>query len=481
MASSSKSLTPVILSGGIGSRLWPISREEYPKQLLSLIGKDTMIQQTAERIKDYASASAPLVICNEAHRFIIAEQLREKEIEPVAIMLEPVGRNTAPATAIAALKIIAQNPDGVMLILPADHIIRDVNAFHRAIDCAMKAANKGYLVTFGITPDKPETGYGYIKQADRLENIDGAYKIEHFVEKPDTNTAEHYLQDGGYFWNSGMFVFKAQTYLDALTQFEPEIISACKSALLESMEDLDFLRLEKEAFMKSPSISIDYAVMEKTDKAVIVPVEMGWSDVGSWSALWELSDKNRDDNVCVGDVLTHHATGNYVRNDSMLTALVGVDNIVVVVTDDAVLVADKHQVQDVKYIVNQLKTQERPERMNHRKVYRPWGYYDSLFNGTRAQVKELSIKPGAKLSLQKHFHRAEHWVVISGTALVTRDDDQFELSENESVFIPRGAVHRIENPGKVPLKIIEVQSGEYLGEDDIVRIEDDFGRTKQAG
>lgn len=464
-------LTPVILSGGAGTRLWPLSRELYPKQLLALTGERTMLQQTALRLSGVA-ASAPVVVCNEAHRFLVAEQLRQLRIEPRSVVLEPFGRNTAPAIALAALA--AGSDDPVLLVLPADHVIRDVGAFHKVIRAALPAAEQGKLVTFGIVPNAPETGYGYIQRGAGDDS--GVYKIARFVEKPSLERAQQFLQSGDYLWNSGMFMFRASRYLQELEKFAPEIAKVCRAAFESAKSDLDFTRIEPKLFEKCPSDSIDYAVMEKTADAVVVPLDAGWSDVGSWSALHEACDSDSHGNVSRGDVIAEDSNNCYLYSESRLVAAVGLNEHVVVETKDAVLVAPKDRVQDVKKLVSRLKEAGRYEHSLHREVFRPWGSYDSIENGDRFQVKRLKVKPGATLSLQMHHHRAEHWIVVSGTARITRGEEVFLLEENQSTYIPIGVKHRIENPGMIPCHIIEVQSGSYLGEDDIVRFDDRYGR-----
>jgi mannose-1-phosphate guanylyltransferase / mannose-6-phosphate isomerase len=469
-------LIPVILSGGSGTRLWPLSRELYPKQLLPLVGDRTMLQETARRVEGIADVGRPVVVCNESHRFMVAEQLRTLDDSPAAIILEPVGRNTGPAVAVAALVALHGKPDGadpILLVLPADHVIRDVESFREAVEAGRAAAEAGKLVTFGVVPDSPETGYGYIRRA-RGEGP--AYPVAEFVEKPDHATAVRYVQSGEYFWNSGMFMFRARAYLAELEQHAPAMLAACNEAVAAARRDLDFTRLAADAFGACPSDSIDYAVMEKTSHAVVVPLDAGWSDVGSWSALQDALPRDPAGNVIAGDVITAGTTGSYLHSTSRLIAAVGLTDHVVVETKDAVLVAPRDKVQDVKALVNQLKAQGRYETALHREVFRPWGSYDSIDNGDRFQVKRLVVKPGASMSLQLHHHRAEHWIVVSGTARITRGEETFLLGENESTFIPMGTKHRIENPGKVMLHIIEVQSGSYLGEDDIVRFEDIYGR-----
>jgi mannose-1-phosphate guanylyltransferase/mannose-6-phosphate isomerase len=469
-------ITPVILSGGMGTRLWPLSRELYPKQLLPLVGERTMLQETLHRLAGVDTA-APIIVCNEAHRFLVAEQLRQMGSKPQAILLEPVGRNTAPAIALAALKA---EPEALLLVLPADHVIRDMKAFQAAIKVAAVSAQAGRMVTFGIVPTAPETGYGYIKKgpSDGKPTAQGAavHPIAQFVEKPTAERAQQFLADGNYYWNSGMFLFKASSYLKELQRFAPDIAAAAKAALAAAQPDLDFVRVDKAAFEACRSDSIDYAVMEKTADAVVVPLAAGWSDVGSWSSLQDALPGDANGNVTRGDVLHEDTVGCYLYSSSRLVSTVGLKDHVVVETKDAVRVAPKDRVQDVKALVARLKAEGRYEHSLHREVFRPWGSYDSIDNGDRFQVKRLSIKPGAQLSLQLHHHRAEHWIVVSGTARITCGEKEFLLEENQSTYIPIGVKHRIENPGKIPLHIIEVQSGSYLGEDDIVRFEDRYGR-----
>ena len=476
-------LTPVILSGGAGTRLWPLSRELYPKQLLALTGERTMLQQTALRLEGL-SATPPVIVCNDAHRFLVAEQLRQINIEPRAMVLEPFGRNTAPAIALAAHAVLKSadadsDTDPVLLVLPADHVIRDVPAFLKAVRVALPAAEQGKLVTFGIVPSAPETGYGYIQRA-KSEQRDGSdsgpHRIARFVEKPPAEKAEQFVKSGEYYWNSGMFLFRARRYLQELERFAPEIARVCASTAAGAKSDLDFTRIDAKVFETCPADSIDYAVMEKTAEAVVVPLDAGWSDVGSWAALHAASESDGRGNVARGDVIAEDSDGCYLYSESRLVAVVGLQNHVVIETKDAVLVAPQDRVQDVKKLVFRLKEQGRYEHSLHREVFRPWGSYDSIENGPRFQVKRLKVKPGATLSLQMHHHRAEHWIVVSGTARITRGDEVFLLEENQSTFIPIGVRHRIENPGKIPVHIIEVQSGSYLGEDDIVRFEDRYGR-----
>nr|WP_164082342.1 mannose-1-phosphate guanylyltransferase/mannose-6-phosphate isomerase [Stenotrophomonas pavanii] len=465
------SIVPVILSGGSGTRLWPLSRAAYPKQFLPLVGDDTMLQATWKRVASIAGA-APIVVANQEHRFMAAEQLRECKVLPQALILEPVGRNTAPAIAIAALQALANGEDALLLVLPSDHVVRNEAAFHAAVKQAAIAAEGGKLVTFGIVPTAPETGYGYIKAAVG----EGVRAVDRFVEKPNLATAEQYVASGEYFWNSGMFLFKASRYLGELETLQPTILAACRQALDKAARDNDFIRLDAEAFAASPNDSIDYAVMEKTADAAVVPLDAEWNDVGSWSALWEVSDKDADGNACHGDVIVLDCKDSYAYGNRLI-AMVGLQDVVVVETDDAVFVGHKDRVQDVKEIVGRIKRDGRSEAAAHRKVYRPWGAYDSIDNGARFQVKRITVRPGATLSLQMHHHRAEHWIVVSGTAEVTRGDEVILLSENQSTYIPLGVTHRLKNPGKLPLELIEVQSGSYLGEDDIVRFEDSYGRA----
>tara|TARA_R110000782_G_scaffold54571_4_gene115305 strand:+ start:345 stop:1760 length:1416 start_codon:yes stop_codon:yes gene_type:complete len=468
----------VIMAGGSGSRLWPSSRGLYPKQFLSIPNQETMLQATLSRVQGLSNSTS--VICNEEHRFIVAQQAQEMGEKLGSIILEPVGKNTAPAIALAAFDAL-DSSDGaapLLLVMAADHVIKDVAAFHAAVSVAKLQAETGKVVTFGIVPESPHTGYGYIQRG--VESGDGAYSVSRFVEKPDEATAQSYLDDGGYYWNSGMFLFAADVYLAELKAFRPDIYEACEQAYLGKSRDVDFLRIDADAFKACPDESIDYAVMEKTDKAVVVPLSAGWSDVGAWSSLWEIGDQDASGNVSSGDVLSHNTSNSYIRAEHRLVATVGLDNVVVVETNDAVLVAAKDQVQDVKKIVESLKAQGRSEVSQHRHVYRPWGVFDSIDNGERYQVKRITVKPGAKLSVQMHHHRAEHWIVVSGTAKVTNGDKEIMLTENQSTYIPVGVVHALENPGVIPLELIEVQSGSYLGEDDIVRFEDRYGRAPKA-
>lgn len=468
-------IIPVILSGGVGSRLWPLSRELNPKQFLPLAGSESLLAETALRVSSVPDCSAPIVVCNDDHRFMVAEQLRRQGVNPQAILLEPVGRNTAPAVAVAALEAVKVHPEAVLLVLPADHVIRDTAAFAAAVAVGLPHASAGKLVTFGIIPEAPETGYGYIRRASAEDR--GAYPIEQFVEKPSLELAEQYLASGEYFWNSGMFLLGAQAYIDELASHAPEMMSAVARAVELASTDLDFVRLDADAFAACPGDSIDYAVMEKTRSGMVVPLACGWSDVGSWSSLWEVGEKDPDGNVCHGDVINHGSRDSYVYSSARLVTTLGLDNIVVVETADAVMVADKDSVQDIKAIVSRLKSNNREEYLSHKTVYRPWGSYESLVAMDRFQVKRIVVKPGEKLSLQLHHHRAEHWIVVSGTAQVTCGDREFMLSEDQSTYIPVGTRHRLANTGVIPLEIIEVQSGSYLGEDDIVRFEDVYGRS----
>ena len=466
-------ILPVILSGGSGTRLWPASRSMYPKQLLALTEERTMLQATALRTRGLGeSADHCLVVCNEAHRFSVAEQLAAIEMDG-RIILEPEGRNTAPAVALAALQAAKDDPDTVLLVMPADHVIADVDKFQSAVALGAEAAAAGLLVTFGIVPTHPETGFGYIRAT-----VDGpnAVPVESFVEKPDVKTAKSYVADGKHFWNSGMFLFKASTYLETLKQLAPEMYAACVESMQKQSLDGLFIRPDSEAFLRCPSDSIDYAVMEKAEEAAMIPLDAGWSDVGSWSALYDVLPSDDDGNTLEGDVVVHACEGSYVLAESRLVGVVGLKDVVVVETKDSVLVASKHQSQDVKELVNKLKASDRPETNLHRQVFRPWGSYDSIDSADNFQVKRLIVKPGAVLSLQKHAHRSEHWVVVKGKARITKNDEEFDLNVNESTYISIGDVHRIANPYDEPVHIIEVQCGDYLGEDDIVRLEDNYGR-----
>jgi len=473
---ASGQIHPVILSGGTGTRLWPLSRASLPKQLLALHGTRTMIQNTALRA-NVPGAAKPILLCNEGHRFLVAEQMQEIGVVPEAIVLEPIGRNTAPAAAIAALLVAEQDAKGIVLLLPSDHIVTNDDAFLAAVKRAIPAAERGYIVTFGIAPASADTGYGYIQCGAPLEGLDKVAAVRRFAEKPDVATAEAYLRTGDYVWNSGMFVFRADVLLAELERHAPGLVGACRAALAAAKRDLDFVRLDASAFDRAKNISIDYAVMEKTDKAAVVACDIGWSDVGAWSSLWALHKRDATGNAVQGDVVIHDSHNSFVRSEKGLTALVGVHDLVVVVTEDAVLVADKDRAQDVKAIVDQLKASGRAELSEHKIVFRPWGSYQGIDAGDGYQVKHIMVKPGGRLSLQSHTKRAEHWVVVQGTAKVTCDDKVFLLEENQSTFIPLGARHRLENPGQSPLRLIEVQSGSYLGEDDIVRYDDAYGRA----
>lgn len=464
------SICAVIMAGGSGTRLWPLSRAAHPKQFLSLDGGDTMLQNTVKRLNNLDVESS-ITICNEDHRFFVAEQLREIG-KLGSIILEPVGKNTAPAIALAAIQSIENDP--ILLVLAADHVIKDQVAFERAVIDATPLAESGKLVTFGIVPNEPHTGYGYIKKG-KEESV--GFVVDQFVEKPSADLANNYLSSGEYLWNSGMFMFRASRYLEELKKFRPDILNACESSMVGVEADLDFLRINEESFFNCPSDSVDYALMEKTEDAVVVPMDAGWSDIGSWSALWDISKKDENGNASIGDTLLHESKGCYVRADDKLIAAVGLEDLVIVDTKDALMVAHKSAAQHAKTIANKLKGGSRSEWELHREVYRPWGKYDSIDNGLGYQVKRITVKPGAKLSVQMHHHRAEHWIVVSGSALVTNGDETFLLSENESTFIPIGVIHALENPGKVDLELIEVQSGIYLGEDDIVRFEDKYGRS----
>jgi len=465
-------MIPVILSGGSGSRLWPLSRKNKPKQFLTLFNDSSMFQSTLTRLNGLDSLEAPLIVCNNEHRFMVAEQLQEIGLDANGIILEPCARNTAPAIALAALKAMDKGEDPLLLILAADHLISDVTAFHKSIEQARILAEQDKLVTFGIQPQSAHTGYGYIEAEEKSKPS----SVKRFIEKPDLATAESYLSAGNFFWNSGMFLFKASAYIKELARFSPEMLSSCKQAIEKAVIDLDFVRVDPELFEQSPSDSIDYAVMEKTDKAMVVPLDAGWSDVGSWSSLWEAFTRDEDQNVLIGDVLVENVHNAYIHSENRLVTVLGLDDVIVVETHDAVMVAHKDQAQKVKTIVEELTRQNRKEVETHRKCYRPWGNYDSVDMGDRFQVKRILVNPGASLSLQMHYHRAEHWVVVSGTAEVTRDDEVMLLGENESTFIPLGSVHRLRNPGRVPLEIIEVQSGAYLEEDDIIRLQDTYNR-----
>lgn len=469
-------LHPVILSGGAGSRLWPLSREHYPKQLLTLVGEQTMLQSTITRLGNLPERAPPLIVCNEEHRFLVAEQLRCIQIKPSAILLEPEGRNTAPAIAIAALAALEKDPQAVLLVLPADHVIRKVEVFQDVIQKALPLLSQDLLLTFGIVPSRPETGYGYIQRGEQLTQH--IHKVAQFVEKPNLATAKKYVDSGDYFWNSGMFLFKAQTYLEELKQFEPQIFNICQQAFDKLSFDLnsDFIRVNEEIFKRCISKSIDFAVMEKTSKAAVIALDVGWSDIGAWSALWEIGEQDSQGNILQGDVFIDKVTNSYLRSEHRLLAALGIENLIVVETADAVLVAHKDYAQNVKNVVEHLKKTNRNEANLHRRVFRPWGSYENIDNEQRFQVKKIVVNVGASLSLQMHHHRSEHWIIVKGTAKITRGDETFLLTENQSTYIPLGVKHRLENPGKIPLELIEIQSGSYLGEDDIVRFEDHYGR-----
>ncbi len=468
---------PVILSGGSGTRLWPMSRAHYPKQFLPLTSRHSLLQEAVERVATDARFAAPLFVANDEHRFILAEQVRALDVAPLAIVLEPIGRNTAPAACVAALALTASEPDALMLVMPSDHVITDLASFYGAIDRAAAAAAMGRLVTFGIEADRPETGYGYLKRGAALDGIAGAFELGAFVEKPDRDRAQTYLAAGDYSWNSGIFLFPAALYLAELQRLQPDTVAACRRALSAAKRDIDFLRLDKEAFGKAENKSIDYAVMEHTAHAAVVPVAMGWSDAGTWDAMWRLSLQDEDDDVRVGDVVAEDTKRSYLRAEHGLLVTLGVEDLVVISTADAVMVARRDRAEDVSSVVKRLQREGRAEASANPIVHRPWGSFRSIHQGDRVQVKHITVKPGAKLSLQMHHHRAEHWVVVSGTAKVVRGNDEVILHEDQSTYIPIGTPHRLENPGKIMLHVIEVQSGSYLGEDDIVRFEDSYGRS----
>jgi len=474
--SGAATIHPVILSGGSGTRLWPMSRTFYPKQLLPLVGEKTLLQQAALRVAAAPGFAPPLIIANEEHRFIIAEQLREIDVAAQGLLLEPVGRNTAPAAAIGALWLAERDPDALMLLMASDHVIRDVPAFLTAVGRAAAAAARGYLVCLGIAPDRAETGYGYIRQGEALAAAEGAFAVGAFVEKPDAARAEEYLAGGNYLWNGSIFLFPVALYLSELERLRPDMLVACRAALAAARRDDDFIRLDKAAFADCPADSIDYAVMEHTASAAVVPVSMGWSDLGSWDALWELAEKDGTGNALSGNVIAEDTRNCYLRSEAGLVAALGVEDLVVVATDDAVMLAPKNRAQDVRRLVARLVKENRGEADALPRVHRPWGSYETLHAGHRVQVKHILVKPGGKLSLQMHHHRAEHWVVVQGTAKIRRGDEEIMLTEDQSTYIPLGTAHRLENPGKIPLHLIEVQSGAYLGEDDIVRFEDHYGR-----
>ena len=471
-------LYPVILSGGSGSRLWPLSREHYPKPLLPLVSDKTLLQETACRLDAMPDLGDAVYVCNEEHRFLLAEQVAQLGKTPATIILEPEGRNTAPALTLAALYLVKQDPDAMMVVMPADHVMTEPQQFAAAVEQGSDNAEQGALVTFGIVPESPETGYGYIKR-DAQIGSSSAYTVARFVEKPDRQTAEQYVSEGDYYWNSGIFLMRADRWLDEISQHRPDILKNSREAMDKGVQDRDFFRVDKQLFHACPSDSIDYAVMEKTDRAVVVPISAGWSDIGAWSALWKVCPQDANGNVIQGDVLVEDTRNAFLVAQHRCLATVGLDNVVVVETADAVLVASKDKAQDVKAIVDRLKDSGRDESKMHRQVYRPWGSYEGIDAGSRFQVKRLSVKPGAQLSLQMHHHRAEHWVVVKGTARVSCGDQVFTLHENESTYIPIGETHRLENPGNIPLEVIEIQSGSYLGEDDIVRFEDVYDRVQE--
>ena len=466
-------IVPVILSGGSGTRLWPLSRKLHPKQFINLVNETTLFQDTILRLPE--GVSEPLIICNEEHRFLAAEQLREINKKTIGIILEPEGKNTAPAIALAALKFINTGEDPILLVLSADHLIKNVKAFHQSIIVASELAENDNLITFGIVPDKAETSYGYIEA--NINNTDAYYSIKSFTEKPNQKNAKKYLNSGNYLWNSGMFMFKASVYLNELEKFEPAILSACKKSCTTENIDSDFIRIDNDAFHQCPNESIDYAVMEHTKNGVVVPLDANWSDVGSWSSLWDVKTKDNNDNVSEGDVVLEDVKNTYTYSSNRLVSVIGVSNLVIVDTQDALLVTDKQQIHNIKKIVERLQNDKRSEVESHRKVFRPWGYYDSVDSGENFQVKRIVVNSGSKLSLQKHKHRAEHWVVVKGIALITCGDKVFELVENQSTYIPQGSLHRLENHQDIPLEIIEIQTGSYLGEDDIIRLKDDYSRN----
>jgi len=480
-------IIPVILAGGSGTRLWPLSRDLFPKQLIGLTSDQTMLQNTVHRLSGLENLNNPIVICNEQNRFMTAEQLRAIDVSPEAIILEPMGRNTAPAVAVAVLKALSVHPDAVLVVLPADHYIAHTNKFHECLEAGIPYALEDFLVTFGIIPATPETGYGYIKKGAPLENRTGsgnvpalaAFAIERFVEKPTLKVAKEYVASGDYCWNSGMFMFKAATVLNELKRYVPDMVAACEKAMETGREDLDFFRLNPDAFAACPSDSIDYAVMEKTDRGAMIPMDAGWNDLGSWEALWQVGGKDSHDNVIKGDVLIHDVKNSYLHSTGRLISAVGLEDHIVVETADAILISPRNRVQDVKRLVNHLKEHDRIESKAHRKMYRPWGASESIHSSDRFEVKRLTVKSGARISLQKHFNRAEHWIVVKGTALVARGDTEFLLKEDESTYIPAGTIHRLENPGRIDLELIEIRTGSYLGENDIERFDDDYGRHNE--
>jgi len=473
-------ILPVILSGGSGARLWPLSRMQRPKQFIPISGDLTFFQHTVKRLQALEETQAPLVVCNEAHRFLAAEDFRILESDHQGIVLEPEPKDTAPAITLAALMALIREDPPLLFILPSDHLVDDTEALGNALKAAREVAEKGYLVTFGVVPDKPEVGYGYIRQGSPIDQTDG-YNVSCFSEKPERKTAEMYLSKGGYLWNSGMFVFTAKQFIKEIGKHAPDVLKWCQASLAKKYHDMDFVRIDADAFTKSPKISVDYAVMEKTKKMAVVPLDVGWQDMGSWSAVWKAGRRDNSGNVTNGNVISHKASHNYVYTDQALVSLVGVRQLAVVASKDAILVADMKSAQEIKQVVERLKSQDAPEVILHREVIRPWGSYENIEKGHRYQVKRIVVNPGATLSLQKHHHRAEHWIVVKGTAEVTRGDDTFTLSENESTYIPLGAIHRLSNPGKLPVELIEIQTGSYLEEDDIVRLEDIYGRDVVIG
>ncbi|WP_086643427.1 mannose-1-phosphate guanylyltransferase/mannose-6-phosphate isomerase [Acetobacter sp. DsW_063] len=473
---SGVTVVPVILSGGSGTRLWPMSRASFPKQLWPLLSEYSLLQETVARARQVSLAS-PIIVCNEEHRFLIAEQLREAGVEHARILLEPIGRNSAPAIAAAALLVAETDPGAVLWMMAADAAMTKPGALPAAMDLAVAGAERGMVVTFGMHPTRPETGYGYIETGAPVPGVPGLSQVKAFREKPGVKQAEEFIDSGDYLWNSGMFVFRADTLIREMEQHAPKVMEGVRASYAARASDLDFERLGADEFKRVPDISIDYAIAEKSAHVAVVPADLGWSDVGSWDALWDISGKDSHGNVSIGDVLIEDSANCYVRSDKLLTAVAGVEDAIVVVTEDAVLVTHRDKAQDVKKVVDRLKREKRPEAAVHNRCYRPWGFYESLIQNDRFQVKRIVVQPGQKLSLQKHFHRAEHWVVVGGVALVTRDEDKVLVRENESIYLPQGCIHRMENPGKIPLTLIEVQTGSYLGEDDIVRIEDSYNRT----
>ncbi len=469
-------VVPVILCGGSGTRLWPMSRVNYPKQLLALAGHNTLLQDTLVRARAVAGTEAPVLICNIEHRFLVRTQCDEVGIQTAVTWLEPVGRNTAPAIALAALDLAEIDPDTVMLVLPADHVVEDLDSFVASTNTAVLGARAGNLVTFGIEPTSPESGYGYILQDEEIRGLPGIFKVKQFVEKPNETAAKKYIEEGGYVWNSGMFVFTARSYLDELKAHRPDILAAAQKAWRERKPDLSFTK-PGESFADCPTESIDYAVMQATTRAAVVPASFGWNDVGSWSSLWNIAPKDEQGNAAYGQTCLLNTSNSYVRAESRMVSVIGMTDVVVVETADAVLVMNKDNAQEIKQVIAQMEVSERTEHLNHLRVHRPWGWYEGIDEGERFKVKRIMVQPGEKLSLQKHHHRAEHWIVVQGTAKVTLENHEVLLTENQSTYIPLGQIHRLENPGKIPLHLIEVQSGTYLGEDDIVRIEDIYSRN----